>query len=346
VDAVFAFQAGADPAVAQLGYAVANMTGANRLLIGLGWSLVVLVACWRQRAHKMALAGHQVLEMSVLLAATIYAFLVPFKGELNLLDLVVLLALFGIYMWATARGPAEEPELAGPAAMLGQLSTGRRRAVTAGLFLIAAYTIFVSAEPFAAGLVETGHALGIDEFLLVQWLAPLASEAPEFIVAMLFVWRGQAAAGLRTLVSSEVNQWTLLVATLPLVFSVGAGALTGMPLVLRQQHEVWLTAAQSLFAIVLISRFVLSRWEAVALLLPFLVQLVLPPVIEGWDVRMMFTAAYVLAALGLLLDPRRRRALGRWPGELAAVIAQPAPAEPLRAPDLRPGAAPRQPTAR
>jgi cation:H+ antiporter len=44
VDAVFAFQAGQDPAVAQAGYAVANMTGANRLLIGLGWSLLVLIA--------------------------------------------------------------------------------------------------------------------------------------------------------------------------------------------------------------------------------------------------------------------------------------------------------------
>ena len=44
VDAVFAYQAGQDPVVAQEGYAVANMTGANRLLIGVGWSAVVLLA--------------------------------------------------------------------------------------------------------------------------------------------------------------------------------------------------------------------------------------------------------------------------------------------------------------
>ena len=36
VDAVFAYEAGRDPLVAQQGYAVANMTGGNRLLIGLG----------------------------------------------------------------------------------------------------------------------------------------------------------------------------------------------------------------------------------------------------------------------------------------------------------------------
>lgn len=44
VDAVFAYRAGQDPAVAAEGYALANMTGANRLLIGVGWSAIGLVA--------------------------------------------------------------------------------------------------------------------------------------------------------------------------------------------------------------------------------------------------------------------------------------------------------------
>jgi cation:H+ antiporter len=252
--------------------------------------------------------------MSVLLAATVYALLIPFKGEINVLDTVVLLALFGAYTWATARAPAEEPELAGPAATLGRLPKLSRRGITAAMGVFAAYVIFISAEPFAHGLVESGRAFGIDEFLLVQWLAPLASEAPEFIVAMLFVWRGQAAAGMRTLVSSKVNQWTLLIATLPLVFSLGAGTLAGMPLVVRQQHELWLTAAQSLFAVVLISDFAMRRWEALALLVPFAAQLALPPTIGGVDVRMAFTAGYVTIGLGLLLDSERRCAIQRWPG--------------------------------
>jgi cation:H+ antiporter len=316
VDAVFAFQAGRDPAVAEAGYAVANMTGANRLLIGLGWSSIVLLAWWRRGARAVVLDGGQALEMSVLLVATIYALAIPFKGELNLVDSAVLLALFGVYTWATARAPAEEPELAGPAATLGRLPTRPRRGITAGLGLLAAYSIFISAEPFAHALVDTGRAFSIDEFLLVQWLAPLASEAPEFIVALLFVWRGQAAAGMRTLVSSKVNQWTLLIATLPLVFSLGAGTLEGMPLVVRQQHELWLTAAQSLFAVVLISHFAIRRWEALALLVPFVAQLALPPTIGGLDVRMAFTVGYVVLSLGLLRDPQRRSALRSWPGKV------------------------------
>jgi cation:H+ antiporter len=331
VDAVFAFQAGRDPVVAQAGYAVANMTGANRLLIGLGWSSIVLLGWWRHGARRVVLERSQALEMSVLLAATVYALLIPFKGELNVLDTAVLLALFGAYTWATARAPAEQPELAGPAATLGRLPPGRRRGIIAALGVFAAYSIFISAEPFAHALVDTGRAFGIDEFLLVQWLAPLASEAPEFIVALLFVWRGQAAAGMRTLVSSKVNQWTLLIATLPLVFSLGAGTPGGMPLVVRQQHELWLTAAQSLFAVVLISDFAMRRWEALALLVPFVAQLTLPPTIGGLDVRMAFTAGYLAVGLGLLLDPARRGAIRRWPGRVHEALQRPRVAESMPA---------------
>ena len=37
-----------------------------------------------------------------------------------------------------------------------------------------------------------GHGLPIDEFLLVQWVAPLASESPEFLVALMLPARPDA----------------------------------------------------------------------------------------------------------------------------------------------------------
>jgi cation:H+ antiporter len=313
VDAVFAFEAGRDPVVAAEGYAIANMTGANRLLIGVGWSAVVLFAWLRHGKRSVVLEPSQTLELGVLLIATVYAMLIPFKGELGIVDAAVLLLLFGLYIWATAHFAAVEPELTGPPAVIGRLPVGSRRLTTALLFVVAAGLIFTAAEPFAHGLVDTGKSYGVDEFLLVQWLAPLASEAPEFIVALLFVAKGHAAAGLRTLVSSKVNQWTLLIATLPIVFSVGAGGLSGMPLVTRQQHELWLTAAQSLFAVFLIARLAMNRGEAVALFVLFVGQLLLPPEIGWLDVRVAFTWLYVALTVGLLLDPRRRRAIGLWP---------------------------------
>ncbi|NCV23609.1 MAG: hypothetical protein EBV45_16960 [Chloroflexi bacterium] len=148
------------------------------------------------------------------------------------------------------------------------------------MFVFATAVIFLSAHHFADGLVRTGKALGIDEFVLVQWLAPLASEAPEFLVALLFAWRGLAGAGLRTLISSTVNQWTLLVGTLGVVFRIGqhyalnptSGA--GLPLDVRQSEELLLTSALSLFALAMIANFDLSIREAGALLGFFLFQLV------------------------------------------------------------------------
>ena len=44
VDVVLAWKAGADPAFAP--YTVANMTGSNRLLLGIGWPTVALLAWW------------------------------------------------------------------------------------------------------------------------------------------------------------------------------------------------------------------------------------------------------------------------------------------------------------
>jgi cation:H+ antiporter len=169
----------------------------------------------------------------------------------------------------------------------------------AALALVAAAAILLVAKPFATSLVETGVAAGIDEFLLVQWLAPLASEAPEFVVVALFAWRGATTAALGTLVSSKINQWTLLVAMLPLVYSIGRGEPSALPLDARQQDEILLTAAQSLFAVALLLNLRLSLVGAGALFGLFIVQMLLP------DTRGTITIVYfVLTAVVLALRPR------------------------------------------
>src|SRR5215470_18640479 len=61
VDLHFAWAAGKDPSYAP--YAVANMTGANRLLIGISWALVVLIACQKSRSHELAIHPRQRLEI-------------------------------------------------------------------------------------------------------------------------------------------------------------------------------------------------------------------------------------------------------------------------------------------
>src|SRR5205085_10264165 len=112
------------------------------------------------------------------------------------------------------------------------------------------------------GLVRTGQRFGMDEFLLVQWVAPLASEAPEFLIAALLAIRGKGGAAMGLLLSAKLNQWTLLVGSLPLAYSVGAGRLAALPLDSRQVAEVLLTAAQSMFGIAILASMSLSLLEA------------------------------------------------------------------------------------
>jgi cation:H+ antiporter len=155
------------------------------------------------------------------------------------------------------------------------------------------------AEHFAEALIETGTTLGIDEFFLVQWLAPLASESPEFIITALFAWRLQASAGLGALVSSKVNQWTLLVGTLPVVYSFGAGRIDQLQLSELQQNEVLLTSAQSFFAIAVISNLRMSVWEAMVMAALFVGQLLIP------DSHDIFIVLYMV--LGVVFFFRQRR---------------------------------------
>jgi cation:H+ antiporter len=295
VDLHFAWTAGKDPSYAP--YAVANMTGANRLLIGLGWAAVVLVACWKTRSRELVLAPTQRLEMRFLLLATLYSFLIPLGGAVSLLDAAVLLALFGAYVVAATRGQHQEMELIGPAALIdGEFRDTGRRVFAVATFVFAGYAIVVSAEPFAEGLVHIGRNYNVDEFLLVQWVAPLASESPEFLVAVLFALRMRATMGIGALISSKVNQWTLLVGAIPVAFAVSSRAPHGLPLDARQTEELLLTSAQSLLAVVVIADLRFSRLEAGLLAALFVGQLVFP----GMRVRLGFAAAYVLLALAIV----------------------------------------------
>jgi cation:H+ antiporter len=152
------------------------------------------------------------------------------------------------------------------------MPTTPRRVTFSALFVVAALVILACAEHFAEGLVQTGEALGVDPFILVQWVAPLASEAPELIVACLFAWRLKAGDSLGTLLSSKVNQWTLLVGTIPIVFAISAGTSDGLPIDAQQRVELLLTAAQSLFAVSILVTLALTTRNALALFVLFAVQ--------------------------------------------------------------------------
>ncbi|MCX5682805.1 MAG: sodium:calcium antiporter [Planctomycetota bacterium] len=281
VDMYFTWEAGQNPDSAYAGYAVANMTGANRLLIGVAWAAVA-VLYWLRHRKVVHLSAVRRTELVFLGMATVYAFVVCLKGTLAWYDGLVFLGLYVWYMRIAGGRPCEECEVDGPAEMLFRLSKGRRRLATAVMFLFAAGAILANAEPFCEGLIGTGKQLGINEFVLVQWLAPVASEAPEFTVALMFALRGRPGIALGSLLSSKLNQWTLLVGMIPGVFAVSHGSLDHpLPMGQYQMDEILLTAAQSLLGVIMLASLRLSLGGAALLFTLFAAQLLSPVLVAA-----------------------------------------------------------------
>ena len=302
--------------------AAANVTGANRLLIGVGWSAVIIIF-WLKQRSGFDMRGLLTLELPMLVVATLLTIIVAFTKMIPIWLAVVFIGVYIFYLWRSSTQESEEPDLLGAAAMIGSFRPVYRRLWVAGLFIYSAAIILIAAEPFVHGLRDTGASLGISEFLLIQWLAPLASESPEIIVAVLFSLRANPNGGLTTLISSQVNQLTLLVGSIVVVFSISSGQLLSFPLDyfeggfverLRepfglQSSEFLLTAAASTFAILLISTRIIKLWHGLALLGIFAAYMVIllafPDIFGGKDdvenVPLRLWASIIIFALAALL---------------------------------------------
>jgi cation:H+ antiporter len=348
VDALYAFNAGrGDPNAANL--AVANMTGANRILIGLGWSGIAMFTVYKAQAtndtavverpgflaDKVNLDRDISLEVMFLFAATMWAFLVPVGGGIDSLDAFVLVGIYALYIAVILRGDVEEvEEQVGVPAYFQSFSRSVRVPVVLGLFAYSGLMIFWAVEPFAHGLEVLGEDFGIPAFFMVQWIAPLASESPELIVVAYLVNKARSTAGFNALISSKLNQWTLLIGTLVVVYSLGLGAYGALPFDQKQAAEIWITAAQSFFALAILVNFDISLREAIGLLVLFVSQVfaefllirdAIPAVVGGlvpqfvfdvvpgtdpsYELLLVYTVVYMV--LGTALFVRRRDSLKR-----------------------------------
>ncbi len=315
VDLYYAYVAGHNAEYVQ--YAAANMTGSNRLLMGIGWPVVVIVGLYVARRMSadqtsksmLALEPGNRVELGFLLIAGLVAFIIPTTGRIHLVLGVAMLAWFGFYLYKLTRGEPEEPELVGTAAAIGALPDRTRRITVVTLFVVSGAVILMCAEPFANSLINAGTELGVDRFLLVQWLAPLASEAPEFIIATIFAARGKSTAAIAMLISSKVNQWTLLMGSLPIAYVAGGGA-GALVLDGRQIEEVLLTATQTMMGVALILSLRFHRATAWLLLALFVVQFP----ITSTTGRLVLCGIYgALTVVGLIINRRHVAATMRAP---------------------------------
>jgi cation:H+ antiporter len=315
VEAVIAWQAGHDPvscfvlvppAGCRSHLAIANFTGAVRLLIGVGWPLIYFVSALGRRRHGRALAPiHLHDEHSVEVVATVppllYFLWIWHKSAIGVVDAVVLLAMYIVYLATLWRFPPKGEESLDQASAVSRWAytrPGRWRIITIGsLFLLGGALIYLTAHPFLNSMLAVASTFGVSEFVFVQWVAPFLSEFPEKVSAFHWAKRARTAPmALMNMVSSNVNQWTVLAATIPIVFSVARGGPSSLELDQMQRMEILLTVVQSVVAALILSRMRLTFWDATGLFVLWLVQFL----VAGW--REEVAVAYALWALALMVS--------------------------------------------
>ena len=299
----------------QIELAASSMTGANRLLLGLGWPLILFIAYFsaRRRGEKFAeiqLDRRRSADILFLLIASAYSFIIVLKGTLSLFDSAILIFIYGAYIFTQLRRPrldADEMEEVG-VGIGGRTKElrGAAKWITIGGFLaFGAFVLYFGAEPFIESILDLARGLGVSQFFMIQWVAPFLSEFPESLTA--FLWAATvifAAQGLGNLISSKLNQWTLLIAAIPIAYSLSVGKITAVQLTPQSVDELFLTAAQSLFGVALLLSQRFRLRDAVALLILFLIQFVIP--VEY--IRVILAWLYLALAAVVLI--RRRREIG------------------------------------
>ncbi len=289
VEAVIAWEAGKDPERSHL--AIANLTGAIRLLLGLGWPMIyfVFVLAGRRRAKQrlppITLEREHAVEVVGLVPPLLYFLVILWKQWIGWMDAVVLIALYAIYLWVLMRNPPKEEEDLSEAPRVSQWAYRQRgwrqKAAIGGLFAVGGTLLFVTAHPFLESMLAVAAILGIGQFFLVQWVAPFLSEFPEFVSTFNWARRvTHAPMALMNIVSSNINQWTVLAAMIPLVYGYSHlhhyGAWADFHFDGAQRVEIVLTLLQTVLGVLLLANMEFDWLDAGVLFVLWLAQFLVP----------------------------------------------------------------------
>jgi cation:H+ antiporter len=285
----------------------ANFTGSLRLLVGLGWPVIFLVASINHRRKtgewlkEVVLDAQHSVEVVGLLVPIVYFFAIWWKASLSCWDGVVLIAIYGVYLFILNRMPPEDQEAAEemdlvPRTVLG-LPKGFRAAAILGMFALGGLLLAVVTHPFVGSLKDLAVAMGLSEYVFIQWVAPFLSEFPEFLSAVRWASSVRhAPMALMNVVSSNINQWTVLAGMIPFVYSWSLGQWASVPLGPEQRGEILLTILQSLLGMVLLVNMRYSRVEAAVIFVLWLVQFAVP------SLRGEVSIAYSVLVVAGVLD--------------------------------------------
>ncbi len=310
VEAVIAWEAGTDPQKVHL--VTANFTGSLRLLVGLGWPMIYFTTVFfrkrkpgEKRLLSIKLDGEHAIEVLGLLPPILYFVIIVIKGTLSLFDSVILFLMYVVYLYVLRKIPPQDQEKTEdldriPRWILRQKPVKRDLSI-AFLFVFGGVWLYLVAEPFLHSMLALATLLGVSQFVFIQWVSPFLSEFPEKVTA--FNWARtvkKAPMALMNMISSNINQWTVLVAMIPIVYSISAGKVSVIHFDSHQKVEIFLTIAQSALGMVLLANMEFRWYEALGLFGLWFAQFVLPSLREEitWVYLFWLYVELILAFIG------------------------------------------------
>ena len=285
VEAVIAMTAAKDPS--KLHLVTANFTGSLRLFVGLGWPLVYFIALFFGGKKLRSENGFWAIRMEdehsvavlTILPAILYFSFIYFKGTLNVLDALALASIYFAYLWILSKLPSHGKEAAEELDFVPrQVMKLKKPLIGIFLFFLAgALILWFTAHPFLDSMLAVAVSFGVSEFVFVQWMAPFLSEFPEQLSA--YRWAAsvkKAPMALANFVSSSINQWTILVATVPFIYSLGMGHWATIAFDEHQKVEILLTIVQSYLGFLFLVSMDFSFLEASGLFILWIIQFIVP----------------------------------------------------------------------
>jgi cation:H+ antiporter len=156
-------------------------------------------------------------------------------------------------------------------------------------------------------MLALAATFGVSQFVFVQWVAPFLSEFPEKVSA--FYWARKISAApmaLMNMVSSNINQWTVLAAMIPLVYSLSVGHMAALPFDGAQRHEILITILQSVLGMLILSNMRFAFWEAALLFVLWFAQLLNPGLRD--EISWIYATWAGVLVVDSIADPTRWRA--------------------------------------
>ncbi|MBI2933238.1 MAG: hypothetical protein HYY16_16455 [Planctomycetes bacterium] len=276
----------------------ANFTGSIRLIMGFGMPIVYFISTrfWNRARHlrPIELDPFHSVEVISLFPPIIYFLYILQKQSLNVIDSIVLTGFYALYLGLLMKMPPEEEEDLSELPRVSQMILRRGRVGRiVGVFLVFALggaILFFTVHEFIESLKALAPLVGIAPFFFIQWVAPFLSEMPEKVSA--FAWASRekrAPMALMNFLSSNINQLTMLVAMVPIVFAVSAWTGHATPPVQaptdalptinfndEQISEIMLTVAQAALCLVLLLNMKFEWWDAAGMFVLFMVQFLSP----------------------------------------------------------------------